>query len=176
MSLVACESLTDVDIVHDHTILGPLIGGCMRGAAPPVVTTKHGPFTSTTRRIFAAISGHSSIIAIRRPSQTSTHSADRRSESSRSPCGHVPTKHHTRWLPRLHREESPDKGAHRAIRIARAVGRPLRLVTAPVDMLPALLRLQPGWCAPMRPVAARPAHASTPGRPQIPGQAAHDRG
>jgi glycosyltransferase involved in cell wall biosynthesis len=132
--LAAYESLTDVDIVHDHTILGPLIRGCMRGAAPPVVTTNHGPFTSTTRRIFAAISRHSSIIAI---------SADQARRALTVPIAAVihhgvnvemyrPSTTHGDYLVFIGRM-SPDKGAHRAIRIARAVGRPLRLVTKMVE-------------------------------------------
>jgi hypothetical protein len=37
----AYESLTDVDLVHDHTLAGPFY---RHRPAVPVATTQHGPF------------------------------------------------------------------------------------------------------------------------------------
>lgn len=53
--LAAYEELSDVDIIHDHTALGPLIAADRSRATPPVVTTAHGPFDATRLRTFATI-------------------------------------------------------------------------------------------------------------------------
>ena len=53
--LAAYEELQNVDIIHDHTILGPLLATRSRRARPPVVTTNHGPFTPLTLPIFREI-------------------------------------------------------------------------------------------------------------------------
>lgn len=65
-ALAAYEALADVDVIHDHTVLGPLLAAQRGIARPPVVTTNHGQFTPQTRRIFAAIARHASIVAISR--------------------------------------------------------------------------------------------------------------
>jgi hypothetical protein len=44
--------MTDVDVVHDHTMCGPLYRH--RPPAVPVVTTNHGPFDDTLNRIYEA--------------------------------------------------------------------------------------------------------------------------
>jgi len=43
--LAAYRDLADVDVIHDHTILGPLVAGRLSGL-PPVVATNHGPYTA----------------------------------------------------------------------------------------------------------------------------------
>ena len=43
--LAAYEELADADIIHDHTLLGPLLAARRGIRRPPVVTTVHGPFT-----------------------------------------------------------------------------------------------------------------------------------
>jgi glycosyltransferase involved in cell wall biosynthesis len=62
--LAAYEALADVDIIHDHTVLGPLLAARRGIRRPPVVTTNHGLFTPQTRRIFAEVARHTSIVAI----------------------------------------------------------------------------------------------------------------
>ncbi len=48
--LAAYESLAgQVDIIHDHTALGPLLAARAGIARPPVVATHHGAFTEVTR-------------------------------------------------------------------------------------------------------------------------------
>jgi glycosyltransferase involved in cell wall biosynthesis len=110
------------DVVHDHTIAGPLIS--LQHPDLPVVTTNHGPFGDELDDIFHAIAGRVPIIAI--------------SERQRSlappgvPVDHV--IHHgldpeafpvgkgdggfALFLGRM----TPEKGAHRAARVARAAG------------------------------------------------------
>ena len=62
--LAAYEALADVDIIHDHTIMGPLLAGRRGISRPPVVTTFHGPVTPADRRMLAEIARHASIVAI----------------------------------------------------------------------------------------------------------------
>jgi len=64
--LAAYEALADADLIHDHTMLGPLVAGRCLTDRPPVVTTIHGPFTTQSRRIYAEIGKHAWIVAISR--------------------------------------------------------------------------------------------------------------
>jgi glycosyltransferase involved in cell wall biosynthesis len=127
--LAAYEALADVDIIHDHTALGPLVAGRREIRRPPVVTTNHGPFTPQTRRIFAEVARHASIVAI--------------SHSQALASGGIPIAaviHHGIDL-EVYRpgpgdggyllfvgRMSADKGVHLAVRIARRAGQ--RLVIA----------------------------------------------
>jgi glycosyltransferase involved in cell wall biosynthesis len=128
--LAAYEALADVDLIHDHTFLGPLVAGVTGMRRPPVVTTNHGPFTDETRPIWSQIAKHASIVCI-------SHSQARSS-------GGVPVAaviHHGIDLD-VHQagpgdggylmfigRMSADKGVHHAVRIAREAGRPLVLAT-----------------------------------------------
>ncbi len=115
-----------VDVVHDHTLAGPLYAGWFPGLA--VVTTNHGPFDSNLAHLYQAVSGRVAVIAI------STHQA------MTAPPGTVAAViHHgidvervpvgsgqggyALFLGRMH----PDKGVDRAIAAARAAGVPLRI-------------------------------------------------
>lgn len=111
-----------VDVVHDHTIAGPR--RVRHGAlGVPVVTTNHGPFIGPMTEHFAGLAGHVSVIAI--------------SHHQRSTAPHVPVAaviHHgldvaefplgtgdggyLLFLGRM----NPEKGAHRAIAVARSAG------------------------------------------------------
>ncbi|HEY2288163.1 MAG TPA: glycosyltransferase family 4 protein [Streptosporangiaceae bacterium] len=128
--LAAYEALADVDLIHDHTLLGPLVAGQAGIRRPPVVTTNHGPFTDETRPIWSAIAEHASLICI-------SHSQARSS-------GRVPVSaviHHGIDLD-VHQagpgggdylmfigRMSADKGVHHAVRIAREAGLPLVMAT-----------------------------------------------
>ena len=126
--LCAYDALADVDVIHDHTLAGPLVTADL--GRPPVAVTHHGPFSADMRRIFAAISHRAATIAI---SQAQARSA-----------GAVPIAaviHHgidlacythgpgdggyLLFLGRM----SPDKGVHRAVRISRRARRPLVIAT-----------------------------------------------
>jgi glycosyltransferase involved in cell wall biosynthesis len=118
-------AMTDVDIVHDHTLTGPLYRNPAVGR--PVVTTAHGPFDATLGSIYRAMSGVA-ILAI------SHHQA--------ATAGGIPLAgviHHgldvesvpvgrgnggyASFLGRM----CPDKGPREAALIARAAGVPLRM-------------------------------------------------
>lgn len=128
--LAAYESLRDeVDVVHDHTALGPLVAGRTGLCHVPVVATHHGPFSPENLRIVGEAARTASIVAI-------SHSQARFAR-------HVPIAaviHHGIDLEQYTPgpggggyllfvgRMSYDKGVHRAIRVARATGR--RLVIA----------------------------------------------
>ena len=59
----AYESLHDVDVIHDHTLAGPLIGPGCRGV-PPVVATHHGTFDDACKRIFRRAGRWTQLVAI----------------------------------------------------------------------------------------------------------------
>jgi glycosyltransferase involved in cell wall biosynthesis len=128
--LAAYEALDDVDLIHDHTVLGPLLAGRAGMRRPPVVTTNHGPFTAHTRPIFAEISRYASVVAI---SHSQARSADGIPITAVIHNGvdlevHRPGPGGGGYLMFIGRM-SPDKGVHHAVRIARRAGRPLVLAT-----------------------------------------------
>jgi glycosyltransferase involved in cell wall biosynthesis len=116
----------DVDLVHDHTLAGPVYAG--GPPALPVVTTMHGPFTPETKRLISAVWRDVGIVAISRH-QASTagdvvvhriihHGLD----ANRIPQG-TGSGGYLLFLGRM----IPEKGVELAIRIARAAGIPLRI-------------------------------------------------
>jgi glycosyltransferase involved in cell wall biosynthesis len=114
------------DIVHDHTLVGPLYSE--RIPDLPVVATNHGPFLPHLRDHYRSVTPRVKVIAISR-----AHAASARDV----PIARV--IHHGIDVDRMAFNESPDdyflflgrmspdKGAHRAARIARAAGVPLRI-------------------------------------------------
>jgi len=127
--LAAYQALRDVDIVHDHTVLGPLIAAGLDDPVPPIVVTHHGAFDAQARRIFGRASRRASVVAI--------------SHAHARSAGNVPIAamiHHgidldvyrpgpgdggyLLFMGRM----SPDKGVHRAVRIAREADQPLVIV------------------------------------------------
>jgi glycosyltransferase involved in cell wall biosynthesis len=126
--LHAYEVAGDFDIVHDHTLLGPLyVSG---GVAVPVVTTNHGPFNAELRAVYREIGRRVPIIAISR-SQAATappeipiagvihHGID----PAGFPFRAAPDDY---WL--FLGRMNPEKGPHRAALVAREAG--VRLVIA----------------------------------------------
>ncbi len=127
--LAAYEALNDVDVVHDHTGLGPLVAAGLAGR-PPVVATNHNPFTAETARIYRAAAACASVVAI--------------SHAQRATAPEIPVAaviHHGIDLEQHAYGEgggdyvlfvgrmSPDKGLHRAIEVARRAGRRLVVVS-----------------------------------------------
>lgn len=111
------------DVVHDHTVIGPLYG-CSRPWR--TFTTNHGPFESDLGVLYRTIGRHVGVIAI---------SADQASSAVGTDVARV--IHHgvdvdafpfgdgdggyALFLGRM----SPDKGVHDAVRIAQTAGVPL---------------------------------------------------
>ena len=127
--LAAYDALADCDLIHDHTVIGPLTWARTR-RGPAVVTTNHGEFTPAMRTIYAAMGDRIAIVAI--------------SHAQRGSAPEIPVAaviHHGIDLDRYHYgpggggyllfvgRMSPDKGVHDAIRLARRAGRRLVVVS-----------------------------------------------
>lgn len=123
----AYEALADVDLVHDHTVLGPLTARRF-ARNTPLVTTIHHAFTPTARYVAAETARHAALIAI-----SHDHARAARDVPITAVIPHgidldryrpVPTsRDHLVFIGRM----SPDQGAHRAVRVAHDAGRPLRI-------------------------------------------------
>ena len=122
----AYEMLADVDIIHDHSLVGPLYAQGI--ASPPVVTTNHGPFNDILTPIYQTISVRTPVIAI------SNHQASTATGVSIAAVihhgidvGRIPFGDggggYAAFLGRMH----PDKGIEGAIAVAKATGMPLRI-------------------------------------------------
>jgi glycosyltransferase involved in cell wall biosynthesis len=57
------ENVSDYDIIHDHSVLGPVLAAYCN-LTIPVVTTVHGPFNDELRDIYSRIDSRVSIVAI----------------------------------------------------------------------------------------------------------------
>jgi glycosyltransferase involved in cell wall biosynthesis len=128
--LAAYDALADMDIIHDHTILGPLLVARRQAGRPPVVTTNHGLFTAQTSRVFAEIARHASIVAI---SYSQARSASGIPIEAVIHHGvdldvYQPGPGDGGYLLFIGRM-SPDKGVDCAVRVAKRAGWPLVIVT-----------------------------------------------
>ena len=121
----AYELVRDCDVVHDHTLAGPLYSN--RFPAVPVVATNHMPFTRTMSAIFGAAAPRVGVVAISHSHAASApfplagvvhHGVD----VSRFPFGSSSAST-VCVLSRM----APDKGIDRAIDIARQAGLELRI-------------------------------------------------
>lgn len=128
--LAAYEALSDVDVIHDHTTLGPLLAGRRPAGQPPVVATNHGPFTEQTRRIYARIAEHASVVAISHSHASSAHGVAITDVIHHGIDLDVyrPGPGDGGYLLFVGRM-SPTKGVHNAVRIAKQAGWPLMMAT-----------------------------------------------
>ena len=122
----AYAAMADVDLIHDHTLIGPLYRG--RPSGVPVVVTNHGPFTPETLVLFRAMAPDTAVVAI---------SEDQASHATDCPiarvihhgldCDRIPVGAgdggYAAFLGRM----NPTKGVAEALRIARNAGVPLRI-------------------------------------------------
>lgn len=132
--LAAYKSLADMDIIHDHTFLGPLVPGLRGKHTPPVVTTHHGPFSREYLIPLTEMAKYVSTVAI-------SHSQVRQARENGGTLAIAEVIHHgidldmykpgpggggyLMFIGRM----SPDKGVHHAIRVAKKAGRQLVLST-----------------------------------------------
>jgi glycosyltransferase involved in cell wall biosynthesis len=126
-ALAAYEALRGVDIVHDHTVAGPLCARVPDGV--PLVTTNHGPFDENLGPIYAEMSRRGvAVVAI------STHQASTAPDVRIAAVIHhgidvadVPMGDggggYACFLGRM----VPDKGVREAVLAARAAEMPLRI-------------------------------------------------
>lgn len=123
----AYEALADVDLIHDHTVLGPLPARRVARHIP-VVSTVHHAFTPVARRVATEIARHAAVVAISRDHARSARGVP---ISAVVPHGidldlYRPADTVDGALMFVGRM-SPDKGPHRALHVAHEVGRPLRM-------------------------------------------------
>jgi len=124
-AVAAYEELSGCEVIHDHTTLGPLL--CADRVPPGValVATNHEPFTPMARMLYGAMSRRVALVAI---------SGNHRSTAPELDATVI---HHGIDLERFAAgpgdggyllfigRMTPGKGPERAIRIARAAGKPL---------------------------------------------------
>ena len=120
------EALRDVDVVHDHTLVGPLYSGHFPNL--PVVTTNHGPFNEHLIDLFRVIAGRVPVIAISKhqastaagvPIAAIIHHGVDLADFPMGPGG----GEYAVFLGRMH----PGKAPHVAAEIARAAGFHLKI-------------------------------------------------
>jgi glycosyltransferase involved in cell wall biosynthesis len=124
--LAAYVSLRDVDLIHDHSVLGPILSD--HYTELPVVTTIHGELNGELRDIYERVATKVAVVAVshaqRKPApelriaRVIHHGID----VSDFPIGNGDGGY-LLFLGRL----SPDKGAGRAIEVARKADVPLLL-------------------------------------------------
>ena len=122
--MAAYEALTDFDVIHDHSVLGPVYAERFPGL--PVVTTIHGPFNEELTDIYARMADRVPIIAISdaqravvpdlKIARVIHHGVD----ASAFPVGKGDGGY-CLYLGRM----NADKGAQRAVEAARKAGVPL---------------------------------------------------
>ncbi len=127
-ALAAYEALAGVDVIHDHTLAGPLLG-VAHATGTPVLVTHHGAFTADMRSIFGEAARHAAVVAI---SRNQARTADGVPITAVIHHGidtsvYVPGPGDGEYLLFLGRM-SPDKGVHHAVRVAHRAGRRLILV------------------------------------------------
>lgn len=126
-ALAAYRDRHSFDVVHDHTAVGVGIGALLEG--PPIVHTVHGAWTEGLQRLYRAVSPPVHLVAIsrdhaqRRPPDLALAGT----VSNGLPIDDYPftprSEGYLAWLGRA----GPDKGADVAVKVARRLGRHLRL-------------------------------------------------
>ena len=122
----AYPAMLGVDVIHDHTFLGPLYSN--HAPLVPVAATVHGPFGPDVLEIYRAVPGTVSLVAISRD-QASTAEGVRISRVIHHGINpaEVPVGRgrggYVAFLGRMH----PNKGVLEAIMAARRAGLPLRI-------------------------------------------------
>lgn len=115
-----------VDLVHDHTVAGPLCG--RRPPGVPLVVTMHTPVDAEMGPLYRAVPPRTAVVAISHAQARTARGVPVRRvihhgiDVARVPVG-PGTGGYACWVGRM----SPSKGVREAVRIARAADIPLRL-------------------------------------------------
>jgi glycosyltransferase involved in cell wall biosynthesis len=122
----AYEALAGCDVVHDHTLIGPLWGA--RRPRVHVCTTNHGPFDAMLSTLYREVSGEVDVVAIsQHQARTAVGIRIAAVIHHGLPVEEISVGHgrggYLAFLGRMH----PDKGVVTAIRVARSLGAPLRV-------------------------------------------------
>ena len=122
----AYHALADCDVIHDHTLAGPLLAAA-RSDLPPVVTTVHGPLNEDLIALYSELAGKVPVLAISETQRRAApeveiarvihHGIDARNFEVGDGLGDDDGPY-CLFLGRM----TDDKGAHRAIEVARKAG------------------------------------------------------
>jgi glycosyltransferase involved in cell wall biosynthesis len=124
--IAAYELATEFDVVHDHTLTGPVYADRLPGV--PVVTTNHGPFLSDLGPLYQAVSGRVPVIAISHHQASTAQNVNIAGvihhglDLADWPVG-TGGGGYALFLGRM----NPDKGVPHAAAAARAAGVPLKI-------------------------------------------------
>jgi glycosyltransferase involved in cell wall biosynthesis len=123
--LVSYAAMHEVDVIHDHTVVGPLLR--RRDRSAPVVTTLHGPLDPKMAPIYRAFQDVSVVAISHHQASTATGIPITRVIHHGIDVVDVPVGGgdggYATFLGRM----SPEKGPREAALIARAAGVPLRM-------------------------------------------------
>jgi len=123
--LLSYAAMSEVDVIHDHTAVGPLLHRCDRST--PVVTTLHGPLDPKLAPIYRAFQDVTVIAISKDQASTALGVPVTRVIHHGIDVADVPEGHgdggYASFLGRM----SPEKGPREAVLIARAAGVPLRM-------------------------------------------------
>jgi glycosyltransferase involved in cell wall biosynthesis len=123
--ITSYAAMAEMDLVHDHTLLGPLYGHAP--LTTPVVTTAHGPFNATLGPVYRAMRGVA-VVAI-----SNHQAASARGVTVAGVIHHgldlssIPEGHGNGGYASFLGRMSPEKGPREAALVARAAGVPLRM-------------------------------------------------
>lgn len=115
----------DVDVVHDHTLLGPVTSVMFPG--PPVVSTNHVPFNPDVIDLYRYASHRVHVVCVSGSQRSAAPDLVDRVVHNGVDMDEYPFGEggggYVLFLGRM----NPDKGAHRAIIAARKAGVPIRM-------------------------------------------------
>ncbi|MDQ0096130.1 glycosyltransferase family 4 protein [Paeniglutamicibacter psychrophenolicus] len=124
--LAAYAAMESMDVIHDHTLAGPLLR--LAGPGIPVISTAHNRFDAGTLPVYRAIGRCASLLAISTHQKSEARGVEvggvihHGIEAAAVPLG-AGAGGYACFLGRMH----PDKGVLTAIRIARRAGVPLKI-------------------------------------------------
>jgi glycosyltransferase involved in cell wall biosynthesis len=126
-ALSAYAALKGVDVLHDHTVAGPLCLQPPKGT--PVVTTNHGPFNADLNPIYAEMSRQGvAIVAISRHQRSTARNVKIAAVIHHGiDVGSVPVGDGAGGYACALGRMTPAKGIREAILVAREAGVPLRI-------------------------------------------------
>ena len=113
------------DIVHDHTLAGPLFAASHPGMN--VVTTNHNPFDRTRNAVLGATLPDVGLVAISQSHAASTHLPVDAVVHHGVDLADFPDGRGGGGYVTILARMAPGKGIHRAIRIASSAGMPLKI-------------------------------------------------
>ncbi|MEY2582398.1 MAG: hypothetical protein QOE09_2247 [Ilumatobacteraceae bacterium] len=121
----AYELVKDFDVVHDHTLAGPVYSA--RYPNLPVVTTNHNPFNRTYNAIYEAVVPRVALVAISHSHAASTHLPVDAVVHHGINVDDYPFGAGDGGYVALLGRMTENKGVHRAISIAKAAGVKLKI-------------------------------------------------